>query len=250
MKEIPPYNMVVLQYILSFLYRVSKHESTNKMGVSNLALVIGPNILRDGSQSNSPIQALALLRDTPLINEITSILIREESKLRDIAQAYYPKESLVKFGRNRSARIEEKPQGPTPTPSFTASKPQTVSQPKMSLGGSRSGSVVNSGWVSGNTNIPLLSQFMNSSQPPSLQTGNIQPPLRSPSPKGTVSQPPSPTPNRERMKGVMNDVGVTTEDFLEILQRLDQLETNLATETKLREEAEARIAQLEKKLLL
>lgn len=44
--QLPVRNLQVLQELLAFLSEVSEHEEANKMGVNNLAIVFGPNILR------------------------------------------------------------------------------------------------------------------------------------------------------------------------------------------------------------
>ena len=38
----------VLFYFSRFLFKVQEHSQENKMGVRNLAMVFGPNILRSG----------------------------------------------------------------------------------------------------------------------------------------------------------------------------------------------------------
>ena len=44
--QLPARNGLVLQELLAFLCEVAEHEEANKMGVNNLAIVFGPNILR------------------------------------------------------------------------------------------------------------------------------------------------------------------------------------------------------------
>lgn len=44
--QLPPSNASVLQFLLSFLARVAKHEDVNKMGPANLAIVFSPILLR------------------------------------------------------------------------------------------------------------------------------------------------------------------------------------------------------------
>ena len=44
--QLPVRNGLVLQELLAFLCEVAEHEEANKMGVNNLAIVFGPNILR------------------------------------------------------------------------------------------------------------------------------------------------------------------------------------------------------------
>ncbi|KAG5460966.1 MAG: Rho GTPase activation protein, partial [Olpidium bornovanus] len=46
MARLPPENLEFLQYLLRFLQRVTTFEASNKMGVSNLAIVFAPNCLQ------------------------------------------------------------------------------------------------------------------------------------------------------------------------------------------------------------
>lgn len=69
--EIPIENLAVIQFLCSFFNRVSKYQELNKMNLSNLSLMLGPNILRSNSESN----LIELLKDAPIVNEVTEILI-------------------------------------------------------------------------------------------------------------------------------------------------------------------------------
>ncbi|KNC49931.1 uncharacterized protein AMSG_06237 [Thecamonas trahens ATCC 50062] len=60
----------LLRHLCAFLFRVQQFSAVNKMGVANLATVIGPNILRAPGAS-----MMATVQYTPHINQITSDLI-------------------------------------------------------------------------------------------------------------------------------------------------------------------------------
>ena len=45
-QRLPEENYMLLQYIISFLVKVSKYEDTNKMSSQALAIVFGPNLFR------------------------------------------------------------------------------------------------------------------------------------------------------------------------------------------------------------
>jgi hypothetical protein len=72
---LPPENQVVLKYLLGFLKRVSRLQELNKMTLQNLGTVIGPCILRTKTEDMQ-----ALIRDTPLVNEVAQIMIDQEAK--------------------------------------------------------------------------------------------------------------------------------------------------------------------------
>ena len=46
LQQLPEENYLLLQYIISFLVKVSKYEDTNKMSSQALAIVFGPNLFR------------------------------------------------------------------------------------------------------------------------------------------------------------------------------------------------------------
>ena len=51
--SLPQVNKAVIDFLLSHLVRVNKHEAQNKMSLHNLATVFGPTLLRPGT-SNRP----------------------------------------------------------------------------------------------------------------------------------------------------------------------------------------------------
>eukprot|EP00005_Dracoamoeba_jomungandri_P002096 CAMPEP_0174253966 /NCGR_PEP_ID=MMETSP0439-20130205/3325_1 /TAXON_ID=0 /ORGANISM="Stereomyxa ramosa, Strain Chinc5" /LENGTH=987 /DNA_ID=CAMNT_0015335303 /DNA_START=51 /DNA_END=3011 /DNA_ORIENTATION=- len=71
-QKLPPVNLALLDYLLSFLRRVSEYSEINKMALHNLATVFAPNLLRK-QQSN----AFGMVVDTPMINSIVNTLISE-----------------------------------------------------------------------------------------------------------------------------------------------------------------------------
>lgn len=70
--SLPPVNRATLKYLIEFLYRVEKHSEVNKMVVNNLATVFAPNLLRQREEN-----IVQSAMDTPLINGLVSILIKD-----------------------------------------------------------------------------------------------------------------------------------------------------------------------------
>ena len=50
---LPQVNKAVIDFILSHLMKVNKHEEQNKMSLHNLATVFGPTLLRPGTNNRS-----------------------------------------------------------------------------------------------------------------------------------------------------------------------------------------------------
>ena len=76
-RQLPKENKSTLLAICQHLNKVSQLESQNKMGVGNLALVLGPNI-RGSSQSSQPMNEKFLLTETQ--NEVRVYLNIMQSK--------------------------------------------------------------------------------------------------------------------------------------------------------------------------
>jgi Rho GTPase-activating protein 1 len=70
--SLPEENRRLLKYVLKFMRELSQYTETNKMGMHNLATVIGPNIMR-GTQEG----ALEIIQDASSINFIAYELIKE-----------------------------------------------------------------------------------------------------------------------------------------------------------------------------
>jgi len=68
---LPRENRIVLNYLLSFLDKVSLHAEKNKMPAANLATVFGPNILRTKNDTTQSAQL-----ESPFVNKITQVLIQ------------------------------------------------------------------------------------------------------------------------------------------------------------------------------
>ena len=45
LKNIPEPNQKLMKYLSSFVCAIAQYESVNKMGLSNLAIVFGPNLI-------------------------------------------------------------------------------------------------------------------------------------------------------------------------------------------------------------
>lgn len=50
---LPQVNKAVIDFLLSHLIRVNKHEAQNKMSLHNLATVFGPTLLRPGTSNRT-----------------------------------------------------------------------------------------------------------------------------------------------------------------------------------------------------
>jgi Rho GTPase-activating protein 1 len=77
--RLPPINLAVLQYLITFLTKVAKHEEVNKMSSSNISIVIGPNLV----WSSSAVTNLTALTE---INSFTLLLINNCSEIFQITQ--------------------------------------------------------------------------------------------------------------------------------------------------------------------
>eukprot|EP01126_Amoeba_proteus_P059113 TRINITY_DN7698_c0_g2_i5.p1 TRINITY_DN7698_c0_g2~~TRINITY_DN7698_c0_g2_i5.p1 ORF type:complete len:724 (+),score=168.14 TRINITY_DN7698_c0_g2_i5:70-2172(+) len=77
LENLPWQNITVLETLCTFLYGVSLKEEENKMGIHNLALVIGPNMLRTSEQGDSSSQ----LSDSGKVTAIVAALIRIHEEL-------------------------------------------------------------------------------------------------------------------------------------------------------------------------
>lgn len=73
---LPPHHINTLAFFAEFLKRVSKHEKMNKMGVENLAKVVGPNIMPLQETTMSAIQSRL---ETHLV--IVKVRIRRRSSV-------------------------------------------------------------------------------------------------------------------------------------------------------------------------
>lgn len=88
-ETLPPLNMGVLLYLLGFLNRVNRMSDINKMGLSNIATVFGPNLLRP--EEDNP---LLLLKDTQPLNEVIQILVQYEHDLATMMAGFNPLQGL------------------------------------------------------------------------------------------------------------------------------------------------------------
>ena len=84
---VPAINMRVLRRLMQFLVLVLQNESVNKMGAKNVAIVVGPTLLRCPVADNS---AMTELRDTPKVLALTQLLLCEHVALGFEAAAPAP----------------------------------------------------------------------------------------------------------------------------------------------------------------
>lgn len=106
---LPRPNYVLLMFLCRFLFEVQEHSQENKMGVRNLAMVFGPNILRSGSEDPQ-----VMMESTNLVTELISILIRkhglffpetEDEDLHHIRQQSGGDSNLIDFN-SESPRMQ------------------------------------------------------------------------------------------------------------------------------------------------
>lgn len=71
-EKLPPVNMGLLVYLLTFLLKISTFAEVNKMALHNLATVFAPNLLKS-HQSN----AIGMVTDTPKINAVINTLLQD-----------------------------------------------------------------------------------------------------------------------------------------------------------------------------
>lgn len=74
--DIPPHSYNLLKYLCAFFHKVSLHSEENKMGISNLATVLGPNIARPEEQTPDQLMSTAALTQ-----QIAFILIGRHEEL-------------------------------------------------------------------------------------------------------------------------------------------------------------------------
>jgi len=68
---LPRENRIILNYLLSFLSKVSSYSEKNKMTAVNLATVFGPNILRPKNETSQTAQL-----ESPFVNKVAQVLIQ------------------------------------------------------------------------------------------------------------------------------------------------------------------------------
>mmetsp|Transcript_4015 Transcript_4015/g.5632 ORF Transcript_4015/g.5632 Transcript_4015/m.5632 type:complete len:914 (+) Transcript_4015:31-2772(+) len=71
-QSLPLTYLAILNRLADLLLNIAKNSSLNKMTPSNLAIVIGPNILRAQSQTME-----AIINDTPLVTKIIELIVKE-----------------------------------------------------------------------------------------------------------------------------------------------------------------------------
>lgn len=66
---------MTLRFLCRFLHNIVAHEETNKMGIKNIGIVIGPNLLRPARYPQSDVcpQPATLLYSPRLIRRISPL---------------------------------------------------------------------------------------------------------------------------------------------------------------------------------
>ncbi|NXU69804.1 RHG25 protein, partial [Horornis vulcanius] len=73
---LPRDNYNLLSYICRFLYEIQLNSSVNKMGVDNLATVIGVNLIRPRIEDPA-----IIMRGTPQVQKVMTVMISDHEKL-------------------------------------------------------------------------------------------------------------------------------------------------------------------------
>jgi len=101
--EIPPLNMPLLKYLIQFLQAVEEHSYINRMTVSNLAIVFGPNIIR------AEVETVQNALEMPLLQGIIQILIEHSDSIWEIEKPNGPRNkplSVLFVGRELTPLIQ------------------------------------------------------------------------------------------------------------------------------------------------
>lgn len=95
--KLPRANYVTLEHLMALLHKVSQRSDVNKMGLENLSIVIGPNILRSiqSSEENNESSSISIAQrlvgsatDTPKICQCCSMMIEHYSQIFDNQSPY------------------------------------------------------------------------------------------------------------------------------------------------------------------
>jgi hypothetical protein len=78
LRQLPPLNRVILQHLLKLAQAIVQHHEINRMGVENLAIVLGPNLLWPPANKDIA-SSLACSSSICLVNRLTRILIEQYS---------------------------------------------------------------------------------------------------------------------------------------------------------------------------
>jgi len=75
LRKLPKTNFALLQFLCKFLVSVSQHSESNKMNISNLAIVFGPNLIRP------PVVSIESTLMMPKFNCVVEDMLRHVHKL-------------------------------------------------------------------------------------------------------------------------------------------------------------------------
>lgn len=112
-ESLPAVNMGVLLFLLGFLNRVYRMSEINKMGLSNIATVFGPNLLRPAVDN-----PMLLMSDAQPLNEAIQLMIQYEHDL-----------SLLVNGTTPTITPSGSP-GPTPATNLTHAATMPLTRPR------------------------------------------------------------------------------------------------------------------------
>ncbi|XP_074764791.1 T-cell activation Rho GTPase-activating protein-like [Athene noctua] len=72
-EKLPAANLLLLKRLLSLLRHIGRHAATSRMGCSNLAVCVGPNLLSPANADQLPLEAL--LEVTHQVNVLVEFLV-------------------------------------------------------------------------------------------------------------------------------------------------------------------------------
>jgi hypothetical protein len=76
---LPPNNRVTLGYMCHFMYQLAQHQEITKMGCSNLAMCVGPDLMKP------PVDSIELALMVPHANEALARMVQHQEEIfRDI----------------------------------------------------------------------------------------------------------------------------------------------------------------------
>lgn len=114
-ESLPAVNMGVLLFLLGFLNRVYRMSEINKMGLSNIATVFGPNLLRPAVDN-----PMLLMSDAQPLNEAIQLMVQHEHDLAMLVNGKAPTPGGTPSGSP----------GPTPTTNLTHAATMPLTRPR------------------------------------------------------------------------------------------------------------------------
>ena len=89
---LPNEHLHSLIYILRFLHEITLHERDNKMNAKNLAICVGPGIMRTGVEGKTSVMTE---QSAANVSDIVEILIINAPKLGYVAESVYERSQML-----------------------------------------------------------------------------------------------------------------------------------------------------------